>query len=486
MRGAVRALFGSGLVAALFVAGLAVAPGAGALAGTVVINELLYKPAAPDPGEAEFIELHNPGDTDVDLTGWTIEDVAGPHGTLSGTLVAGGYGIVTQSVFPDPGTRWPGVTLLGTFDNGLGGGGDTVIIKDSGGSVVDEVAYDDASPWPGEPDVGDGASLELIDPLSDNSLGVSWAGTATVNTPGLINSVTVTPPPGAITNVVATPFSPDTNDDITVTATVPGGGADPVLYWIEDFDPGGETAVTMKDDGVAPDVTSGDGVFTATIPDQSSGSLVRYRIVASTGAEYPTGDARRYDGVVVTDPGELATGLTKMEWFIPEDDYDSMFDDPVQEVTVEGSVLAVDGVVYDNMTVKIRGGNYARVTHDKQGLSFDMPAGVDLNRPDMVPYPIDEFALIAERGWTFGRQFSAWEIFYELASRTCMPSMFGSSEMASSTVCSGSPRSSMGPGVTRTASTAASTRPCLRGLTARVRVSRRSSPTTATTNRSST
>ena len=191
-------------------------------------------------------------------------------------------------------------------------------------------------------------------------------------------------------------FSPDTDDDIVVTATVPGGGADPEMFWREDFD--SESMLTMKDDGTGDDATAGDGVFTATIPDQSSGSLVRFRIVASTGEEYPTGDGRRYDGVVVTDPGEIPTGLTKMEWFIPESDYDSMFDDPTQEVTVSGSVLAVDGVVYDNMDVNIRGGSYARQTHDKQGLSFDMPSGVELDRPDMVPYPIDEFAFVSERG----------------------------------------------------------------------------------------
>ena len=90
-----------------------------------------------------------------------------------------------------------------------------------------------------------------------------------------------------------------------------------------------------------------------------------------------------------------------------------MFDDPLQEVIVDGSVLAVDGVVYDNMTVKIRGGSYSRINFNKQGLSFDMPAGVDLDRPDIVPHPIDEFALGAERGWTYGRQLSSWTMVEE-------------------------------------------------------------------------
>ena len=103
-----------------------------------------------------------------------------------------------------------------------------------------------------------------------------------------------------------------------------------------------------------------------------------------------------------------------MEWFIPETDYNTMFDDPtIRDIYVEGSVLAIDGIVYDNMTVKIRGGGFARSQYDKQGLSFDMPGGVDLDRPDMVPYPIDEFALSAERGIFYGRTDSSWTLFEE-------------------------------------------------------------------------
>ena len=74
-------------------------------------------------------------------------------------------------------------------------------------------------------------------------------------------------------------------------------------------------------------------------------------------------------------------------------------------------MLAIDGVVYDNMEVKIRGGNFARDNRNKQALSFDFASGVDADVPQLVPHEIDEFALSAEWGNLFDRTFAAWEVF---------------------------------------------------------------------------
>ena len=122
-----------------------------------------------------------------------------------------------------------------------------------------------------------------------------------------------------------------------------------------------------------------------------------------------------------------------MEWFIPEGAYDhilggaDIFDGnresrPFFDRTrfVEGSVLAIDGVVFDNMRVNVRGGDFGRQTFEKQGLSFDFAGGVDYLNTDMVPYEIDEFALIAERGWTYLRTFAAWDLFYDAGFPVCL------------------------------------------------------------------
>ena len=398
----------------LFLLGVIVASAAGATGETVVINEIQYNPADSDPGggDAEFIQLFNPGTGPLDVTGYTVDDGgsgdAGTTATLSGSIPAGGYVILTRDGF-DAVARW-GVTPLGTVGFGLGGGGDTITVRDASGNIVDEVVYDDSAPWPTSPD-GTGSSLELINAATDNSVAQSWAGSIGEPTPGSENSVTTTPPASPISNVNATPFTPAMGETITVTAEVPGG-ITPQLHYVVDF--GAETSLTMLDDGMAPDAVAGDEIFTAAVPGQLAGELVRYRITApATGVEYPTGDDRNYEGVVVDDPSEIPTNMVKLEWFIPEVDYDSMFDDPTQDVTVFGSVLAVDGVVYDNMEVSIRGGTFARANLDKQGIGFDFAPGVDFDNPELAPYPIDEFALIAERGFTWLRDVTAWQVYYD-------------------------------------------------------------------------
>ena len=39
--------------------------------------------------------------------------------------------------------------------------------------LVDFVEYDDSAPWPTQPD-GNGPTLELIDPINDNSIAENW------------------------------------------------------------------------------------------------------------------------------------------------------------------------------------------------------------------------------------------------------------------------------------------------------------------------
>ncbi|MFK8031727.1 MAG: hypothetical protein AB8G18_15930, partial [Gammaproteobacteria bacterium] len=81
---------------------------------------------------------------------------------------------------------YPGVSCIGGFDYGLGGGGDFIALFDAQDTEIDSLEYDDKAPWPTEPD-GDGATLELIDPLFDNALATSWAASSGNGTPGVVN-----------------------------------------------------------------------------------------------------------------------------------------------------------------------------------------------------------------------------------------------------------------------------------------------------------
>ena len=77
--------------------------------------------------------------------------------------------------------------IIGEFDFGLSGDGELLQLFNNSGNLIDFVDYNDSYPWPTEPD-GNGPTLELIDPESDNSLSENWSFSNEYGTPGLINS----------------------------------------------------------------------------------------------------------------------------------------------------------------------------------------------------------------------------------------------------------------------------------------------------------
>jgi len=95
-----------------------------------------------------YAEIYNPTDNDVDLTGWTLENVQGNSVSfvwdLSGTiapgqaLVCGNADATDQTITPDFTATWSG--------NGWNGkGGDGSILKDASGNVVDYAVQADAT-----------------------------------------------------------------------------------------------------------------------------------------------------------------------------------------------------------------------------------------------------------------------------------------------------------------------------------------------------
>lgn len=148
------------------------------VAPSVVINEIHYDES--DKTEwAEFIELFNPSENPVDLSGYAFTsgiDFSFPNGTI---LEAGGFLVVAQ----DPATassKFGIANPLGPFANGtkLRNSGETITLTGPSGEIIDEVSYSLGFPWPTVGDeIGSPAaspSIELINPLLDNDLGGSW------------------------------------------------------------------------------------------------------------------------------------------------------------------------------------------------------------------------------------------------------------------------------------------------------------------------
>jgi hypothetical protein len=104
---------------------------------------------------------------------------------------------------------------------------------------------------------------------------------ANLGTPGLPNSTYITNAGPAVYSVTHTPPVPAANQPVVVTTCVhdPDGLRNLTLYYR--IDPATTYAgVAMKDDGTGGDVVAGDGIYSATIPGQASGTIVAFYISA--------------------------------------------------------------------------------------------------------------------------------------------------------------------------------------------------------------
>ncbi len=167
------------------------AANAAPLIRNIVINELMYHSITD--GADEYVELYNKGNSTVDLSGWKFVsgiDFTFPNNT---SIAAGGYLVVAKDAWRLQ-TNYPALNannLIGNYDGTLANTSDRVAIAMWDTTVstnldmtlttnviyitVDEVTYVDGDQWGRWAD-GDGSSLELIDPNSDNRRAANWAG----------------------------------------------------------------------------------------------------------------------------------------------------------------------------------------------------------------------------------------------------------------------------------------------------------------------
>ncbi len=123
--------------------------------------------------QQEWLELHNPGASSVDLTGWRFDDGIS-YEFLPGTTIApGGHLVVSPNPTAMSATN-PGIDVVGGYTGQLSNRGERIELVDASGNPVDQVRYYDRGNWPQFAD-GGGSSLELRDPRSDNSQAAAWA-----------------------------------------------------------------------------------------------------------------------------------------------------------------------------------------------------------------------------------------------------------------------------------------------------------------------
>ncbi|MEM9616077.1 MAG: lamin tail domain-containing protein, partial [Actinomycetota bacterium] len=367
--------------------------------GPVVISEIMYNPAedptdddVDDIDNNEYVELHNVSATAVDLTGYSWGD--GVDGTLDGVVIpVGGFVVVSPDAVATSATY--GVAAAALYTGKLKNGGESLALLGPDGEVVDQVDFDDVAPWPIAAD-GEGPSIELIDPSGPNDEATAWQASTSGGTPGRGPSV-VAPTIGEVT---MTPEAPGAGASVTVSAAI-GGASAAVLTYRVGFDV--EVEVTMARDGDR---------FSATIPGQRAGSLVRYRIRSGNGLTHPESDARPFAGYVVAG-GHGDSGVPLLRFFMADADHDRMLGSSrFDRDRLFPAVIVYDGEVFDGAAMQVRGGDYARINHDKLSLNVELPDGYVLDAPDLFPQPVDEFALQAEvSDPSMARAHASWDIY---------------------------------------------------------------------------
>ncbi|MGC8990306.1 MAG: lamin tail domain-containing protein, partial [Verrucomicrobiia bacterium] len=175
----------------------------------LAVTEIMYHPPnRPDGRNLEFIELYNSNPWPEDLAGYRISgcaDYTFPQGT---TISALGYLVVAanpgdvQAVYGISGVLGPLTNSNNNATNVLDNGSGTVRLRDELNSILLEVTYSDAPPWPASAD-GAGHSLVLARPSYGEADPRAWAASDRIGgSPGSVDTPTFHPARSVVINEI--------------------------------------------------------------------------------------------------------------------------------------------------------------------------------------------------------------------------------------------------------------------------------------------
>jgi hypothetical protein len=166
----------------------------------LVISKIHYKPIEAggySSKDLEFIEITNNTNQSLNLSGYYIRELGISYQFPDYIWVSANQKIYlcnNAAAFES----YYGIVPFGEFTRNLSNSSYKIILSDAFGNTIDEVKYEDDSPWPESAD-GDGPYLELIDLNSDNSLASNWiASSKTLSNEGIAvmnNAILVYPNP---------------------------------------------------------------------------------------------------------------------------------------------------------------------------------------------------------------------------------------------------------------------------------------------------
>ena len=182
---------------------------------SLVINRINYHPGEteefPESDDLEFIEIRNTGTETVNLTGVYLSELGISYQFPANATLEAGEGLFLASNTEVFEQRYE-TTAFGKFERNLSNSTQRLVLADGFGNIIDEVEYDDDSPWPDAD--GNGSYLLLTDTSLDNSLASSWTAVAegSLSVESFTDSAKLMLYPNPVSNIL----SVRANTDITV------------------------------------------------------------------------------------------------------------------------------------------------------------------------------------------------------------------------------------------------------------------------------
>ena len=109
----------------------------------------------------------------MDISGWRLHDAV-EYQFQSGTVIGPGQYLVVANDAQQLAAKYPGIAIVGDFDQELSNHDDWIRLIDADENPADEVHYYESGRWAEYAD-GAGSSLELRNPHADNTKAEAWA-----------------------------------------------------------------------------------------------------------------------------------------------------------------------------------------------------------------------------------------------------------------------------------------------------------------------
>src|SRR6185503_15266052 len=192
----------------------------------VVINEIFYH-APDDIKQLEYIELHNTGNENVALGGWSFIKGIKFKFEAGTEIPANGFLVLCRN--KERFNEFYNLPIAAEYKSKLSNKGETLELADERGKIVDKVKYQDSAPWPLGAD-GLSGSLERICSDAAGDIAANWACSPLsasrlkpAGTPGKTNANYSAHLPPIIDNVTITPEHPAPDQPVKVEAVVRDG-----------------------------------------------------------------------------------------------------------------------------------------------------------------------------------------------------------------------------------------------------------------------